>query len=79
MTGRFAGLELLATAVLVLDERFRVQYGNPAAENLLAIANRSPATAYSMPGPFCVKPDQVLGCSRFGSKTGRSPVGAGLS
>lgn len=41
MTGRFAGLELLATAVLVLDERFRVQYCNPAAENLLAIAARN--------------------------------------
>ena len=41
MTGRYAGLELLATAVLVLDERLRVQYANPAAENLLATAARS--------------------------------------
>jgi len=41
MTGRYAGLELLATAVLALDERMRVQYANPAAENLLAIASRN--------------------------------------
>jgi len=41
MTGRYAGLELLATAVLALDEHFRVQYANPAAENLLAIAARN--------------------------------------
>jgi two-component system nitrogen regulation sensor histidine kinase GlnL len=41
VSGRFAGLELLATAVLVLDERLRVQYANPAAEGLLAIAARN--------------------------------------
>ncbi|TAK50635.1 MAG: PAS domain-containing protein [Betaproteobacteria bacterium] len=41
MTGRYAGLELLATAVLALDERLRVQYANPAAESLLAIAARN--------------------------------------
>ncbi|TAN50741.1 MAG: PAS domain-containing sensor histidine kinase [Betaproteobacteria bacterium] len=41
MTGRYAGLELLATAVLALDERMGVQYANPAAENLLAIASRN--------------------------------------
>src|ERR687887_1488389 len=33
---QFAGLELLATAVVALDERFVVRYANPAAENLLA-------------------------------------------
>lgn len=41
MSGSYAGLELLATAVLVLDERFRVRYANPAAENLLAVAVRN--------------------------------------
>ena len=41
MTGRYAGLELLATAVLALDERLRVRYANPAAEHLLAIASRN--------------------------------------
>jgi two-component system nitrogen regulation sensor histidine kinase GlnL len=41
MTGRYAGIELLATAVLLLDERFRIQYANPAAENLLAVAARN--------------------------------------
>jgi two-component system, NtrC family, nitrogen regulation sensor histidine kinase GlnL len=32
----FSGLELLATAVVALDERLVVRYANPAAENLLA-------------------------------------------
>jgi two-component system nitrogen regulation sensor histidine kinase GlnL len=32
----FAGLELLTTAVLLLDEDLRVTYANPAAETLLA-------------------------------------------
>lgn len=41
MTGRYAGIELLATAVLLLDEQFRIQYANPAAENLLAVAARN--------------------------------------
>jgi two-component system nitrogen regulation sensor histidine kinase GlnL len=33
---QFAGLELLPTAVVALDEDFTVRYANPAAENLLA-------------------------------------------
>jgi len=37
----FGGLELLATAVLALDERFIVRFANPAAENLLGAAARS--------------------------------------
>ncbi len=36
MTTPFPGLELLATAVLMLDERLQVTYANPAAESLLA-------------------------------------------
>jgi two-component system nitrogen regulation sensor histidine kinase GlnL len=35
------GLELLATAVVALDERFVVRYANPAAENLLATGAKS--------------------------------------
>jgi len=35
MSGPYAGLELLATAVLLLDERLAVRYANPASENLL--------------------------------------------
>jgi two-component system, NtrC family, nitrogen regulation sensor histidine kinase GlnL len=38
---QFAGLELLATAVVALDEDFIVRYANPAAESLLATAARS--------------------------------------
>ena len=37
----FHGLELLATAVVALDERFVVRYANPAAENLLATGAKS--------------------------------------
>ncbi|MGE0357034.1 MAG: nitrogen regulation protein NR(II) [Burkholderiales bacterium] len=36
MNSPFPGLELLATAVLVLDDRLHVTYANPAAETLLA-------------------------------------------
>jgi two-component system nitrogen regulation sensor histidine kinase GlnL len=38
---QFAGLELLATAVVALDEDFVVRYANPAAESLLATAAKS--------------------------------------
>jgi two-component system nitrogen regulation sensor histidine kinase GlnL len=36
VTSPFPGLELLATAVLMLDDRLHVTYANPAAESLLA-------------------------------------------
>jgi two-component system nitrogen regulation sensor histidine kinase GlnL len=37
----FAGLDLLATAVVVLDDDFVVRYANPAAENLLTAGAKS--------------------------------------
>jgi len=37
----FAGLELLATAVVALDDEFVVRYANPAAESLLATAAKT--------------------------------------
>jgi len=37
----FSGLELLATAVVILDGAYVVRYANPAAENLLGTAARS--------------------------------------
>jgi two-component system, NtrC family, nitrogen regulation sensor histidine kinase GlnL len=37
----FPGLELLATAVVVLDDHFVVRYANPAAESLLATGAKS--------------------------------------
>ncbi len=40
MARPYAGLELLATAVVLLDERLAVRYANPAAENLLEISAR---------------------------------------
>lgn len=36
----FAGLELLSTAVILLDERLQIRYVNPAAENLFAVSQR---------------------------------------
>jgi len=36
-----AGLDLLATAVVALDESFVVRYANPAAENLLSMGAKS--------------------------------------
>ena len=39
----FAGLDLLASAVLLLDDRLTVRYLNPAGENLLAVSLRSVA------------------------------------
>ena len=41
MADSFAGLDLLATAVVVLDDEFTVRYANPAAENLLTTGARS--------------------------------------
>ncbi len=41
MAATFAGLEHLATAVVVLDGRFAVRYANQAAENLLGAAAKS--------------------------------------
>jgi two-component system, NtrC family, nitrogen regulation sensor histidine kinase GlnL len=40
-TAGFAGLDLLPTAVVVLDEHFVVRYANPAAESLLATGAKS--------------------------------------
>ena len=36
----YAGLELLATAVLLLDRGFKVAYANPAAENLFELSKK---------------------------------------
>jgi two-component system nitrogen regulation sensor histidine kinase GlnL len=41
MAAIFAGLEFLATAVVVLDEHYAVRYANQAAENLLGTAAKS--------------------------------------
>ncbi len=39
-TSALAGLELLATAVILLDRARRVTYANPAAENLFELSRR---------------------------------------
>jgi two-component system nitrogen regulation sensor histidine kinase GlnL len=36
----FAGLDLLSSAVVLLDGRLNVQYANPAAENLFAVSSK---------------------------------------
>lgn len=37
----FAGLDLLASAVLLIDDGQCIRYLNPAGENLLAVSSRS--------------------------------------
>lgn len=44
---RFAGLDLLSTAVLILDREFVLMYANAAAENLFAFSQRS-ATGHAL-------------------------------
>lgn len=39
----FAGLDLLASAVLLIDEGRLIRYINPAGENLLAVSSRTVA------------------------------------
>lgn len=39
-TGAFAGLDLLSSAVVLIDERRLIRYINPGAENLFAISHR---------------------------------------
>ena len=41
MAVAYPGLELLATAVVILDDDFMVRYTNPAAENLLGAGAKS--------------------------------------
>ena len=50
MAAAFPGLELLATAVVVLDDGYVVRYTNPAAENLLGAGARS-LIGPALPGP----------------------------
>jgi two-component system nitrogen regulation sensor histidine kinase GlnL len=40
-THALSGLDLLATAVMLVDERERVRYMNPAAENLFGLSSRN--------------------------------------
>jgi two-component system nitrogen regulation sensor histidine kinase GlnL len=37
----FAGLDLLSSAIMLLDGQLRIRYCNPAAENLFAVSQRS--------------------------------------
>jgi PAS domain S-box-containing protein len=40
-TNALSGLDLLATAVMVVDEAGYVRYMNPAAENQFGLSNRN--------------------------------------
>ena len=65
MTTPFPGLELLATAVLLLDDRLHVTYANPAAETLLAHGRKhllGAALAKVLPGndPFIARLAQAV-------------------
>ena len=41
LSGPFAGLDLLSSSVLLLDENYAIRYLNSAAENLLAISSKT--------------------------------------
>jgi len=44
-TAALAGLDLVATAVVVIDSDRRVRYANPAAENLFEFSNTAAGLA----------------------------------
>src|SRR5712675_1750001 len=54
-TGGFAGLDLLATAVVALDAGHTVRYANQSAENLLGTGARS-LIGQRFPGLFTDSP-----------------------
>jgi two-component system nitrogen regulation sensor histidine kinase GlnL len=56
MTGPYAGLEFLATAVVVMGEDFVIRYANPAAENLLGTGAKS-LIGQPFPGLFGQAPE----------------------
>ena len=65
----FSGLDLLATAVVVLDHSLRIVHLNPAAEDLFALSQRSLhghpfAELYSDGAPFAAKLEQALADTR---------------
>ena len=57
MAGPYTGLELLATAVVLLDERLAVIFANPAAESLLEIGART-LLGQHFPVLFAEGPDE---------------------
>ncbi|MEO8847743.1 MAG: nitrogen regulation protein NR(II) [Casimicrobiaceae bacterium] len=59
----FAGLELLTTSVLLLDERGAIVYGNPAAENLFEVS-RSKLTGQTTRELFGESPALEAGIAR---------------
>ncbi|MEO6928764.1 MAG: PAS domain-containing protein, partial [Casimicrobiaceae bacterium] len=59
----FAGLELLATSVLVLDQRGAIVYVNPAAENLFEVS-RSKLTGHTTLELFGESPALDAGMAR---------------
>ena len=46
----FAGLDLLSSAVILLDNQLRIRHCNPAAENLFAASQR---VCLGRPSPNC--------------------------
>jgi len=64
--GAYRGLELLATAVLMLDRGCRVTYANPAAENLFELSKKqivghTPTQIFGDPGGLLAAVDKAVG------------------
>jgi nitrogen-specific signal transduction histidine kinase len=82
----FAGLDLLSSAVVLLDARLAIRYLNPAAENLLEISNKVFAGCplegvMECPPRLLAALDSVLnqGWGYTGQKIGLRLVGGELS
>jgi len=56
--GAYAGLELLAAAVLLLDRDLRIAYANPAAENLFELSKKQ--LLGHLPGAVFADPTHLL-------------------
>jgi len=68
----FRGLDLLATAVVLLGQKLQVRYVNPAAEALFAIGRKSATdhpfpSLFSDPGPLAGLLDQAIYARSGGS------------
>ncbi|MEP7180960.1 MAG: nitrogen regulation protein NR(II) [Betaproteobacteria bacterium] len=62
----FTGLDLLATAILLLDRSRRIVYANPAAENLFELSKRQlvghdAGEVFAEPALLCVTIDKAVG------------------
>ena len=81
--GAFAGLELLSSAVVLVDERLVIRYLNPGAENLFAVSHRKMvglplANLLGEPTGLGAASARVTGLHRPGSEILRNDTGPSI-